>query len=62
MKFLKVGSSFSEEKEPKRLLLPCGRSWHGRRHNVGIKVFFASFLFTKKKLFLAFSILARHRA
>jgi hypothetical protein len=49
-----VSSSFFEKKEPKKLLLRFARVWHQPGHIVGIKVFFASFLFTKKKCLLAF--------
>jgi hypothetical protein len=45
----KASSSFFEKKEPKKRPLPFGWIWHHPRHIEKIKVFFASFLFTKKK-------------
>jgi len=46
-----VRRSFFEKKEPKKLLLRFARMCHRPVAHQKIKVFFASFLFTKKKIF-----------
>jgi hypothetical protein len=43
-------SSFFEKKEPKKLLLPFGSVFHRPEEHQIHKVFFAAFLFTKKKI------------
>jgi hypothetical protein len=57
MEIKKASSSFFEKKEPKKLLLRFAHVCHRPRHIGGIKVFFASFLFTKKRLFLYFAFI-----
>jgi hypothetical protein len=55
MKMKQESSSFFGKKEPKKLLLRLAPVGHGQRHIEKIKVFFASFLFTKKMFLLSWN-------